>query len=90
MRRKVVDHLRLRLALVAADDSFGVGRSPQLGEVAHDAGVGTAVKGVVAELALDAVDVLDGTHDRPSTCAVRVDERAIDVEEDETFHGPGV
>ena len=87
--RQVVHHLRLRLAFVAADDRLGVARAPQVGEVADDARVGAPVEGVVAELALDAVHVADGAHDRAAAGAVGVDQRAVDVEEDEAVAWPG-
>ena len=84
------DRLRLRLARHEAAGRVGIAGAPQVGQVAHDAGIGAAVEAVVAELALDAVHVVDGAPDGATAGAVGVDQRAVDVEEGETLHEASV
>ena len=89
-RRQVVDDLGLRLAGEHAGGRVRLARAPQRGEVADDAGVRAPVERVVAELALHPVHIPDGAQDRAPAGAVGVDERTVDVKEDEAVHGSGV
>lgn len=65
-------------------------RAPQRRQVALDLGVCAPVEAVVAQLALEAEDLLDGAEHCAPAGAVRVDQRAVDVEEGEALHGSAV